>query len=153
MSDVMDRVSEAGHDTVLLAARVAMAAIFLPSGFQKLTHLGTFAGSLAQHGVPDATQVASLGACVEFFGALLILTGTRIRWAALLMAAFTVVAALISHRFWELGDAAVRTQQQVHFMKNLAIFGGFLTLFVAGAGAYSVDHWLTHRLTLARRWR
>jgi putative oxidoreductase len=152
MSDVMDRVSEAGHDTVLLAGRFAMAAIFLPSGFQKLTHIGTFAGMLAQHGVPDATQLAPLGALVEFFGALLILTGTRIRWAALLMAAFTVVAALISHRFWELGDAA-RTQQQVHFMKNLAIFGGFLTLFVAGAGAYSVDYWLAHRLTLARRWR
>src|SRR5207248_2939547 len=113
MSDVMDRVSETGHDTVLLAARVTMAAIFLPSGFQKLTHLGTFAGMLAQHGVPDATLLAPIGACVEFFGALLILTGTRIRWAALLMAAFTVVAALISHRFWELGDAAARTQQQV----------------------------------------
>ena len=153
MSDVMDRVSETGHDTVLLAARVTMAAIFLPSGFQKLTHLGTFAGMLAQHGVPDATLLAPIGACVEFFGALLILTGTRIRWAALLMAAFTVVAALISHRFWELGDAAARTQQQVQFMKNLAIFGGFLTLFVAGAGVYSVDHWLAHRLTLARRWR
>jgi putative oxidoreductase len=152
MSDVMDRVSEAGHDTVLLAARFAMAAIFLPSGFQKLTHIGTFAGSLAQHGVPDATQLAPLGASVEFFGALLILTGTRIRWAALLMAAFTVVAALISHRFWEVGDAA-RTQQQVNFMKNLAIFGGFLTLFVAGAGVYSVDHWLAHRLIPARRWR
>ncbi len=94
MSDVMDRVSEAGHDTVLLAARVAMAAIFLPSGFQKLTHVSAFAGNLAQHGVPDATQLAPLGASVEFLGALLILTGTRIRWAALVMAAFTVVAAL-----------------------------------------------------------
>ncbi|HLJ20745.1 MAG TPA: DoxX family protein [Stellaceae bacterium] len=153
MSDVMDRVSEAGHDTVLLAARVAMAAIFLPSGFGKLTHLAAFAGMLTQHGVPDAALLAPIGACVEFFGALLILTGTRLRWAALMMAIFTLVAALISHRFWELADAAARANQHIHFMKNIAIIGGFLSLFVAGAGAYSVDHWLANRLRLAQRWR
>jgi len=152
MSDVMDRVSEASHDSMLLAARVAMSAIFLPSGFQKLTHLAAFAGTLAQHGVPHAPELAVLGAGVEFFGALLILTGTRLRWAALLMAAFTVVAALISHRFWQIGDAG-RAAQQIQFMKNVAIIGGFLSLFVAGAGAYSIDYWLAHRLTVARRWR
>ncbi len=152
MSDVMERVSETSHDSVLLLSRVAMSAIFLPSGFQKLTHLAAFAGSLTQHGVPEAALLAPIGACVEFFGALLILTGTRLRWAALLMALFTGIAALISHRFWELADAA-RANQQIHFMKNIAMIGGFLSLFVAGAGAYSVDHWLAHRLTLARRWR
>ena len=150
MSDVMDRVSEASHDGVLLVSRVALSAIFLPSGFQKLTHLGAFAAGLAQHGVPYAAELAPLGASVEFFGALLILTGTRLKWAALLMAAFTAVAALISHRFWEL-DAAARAAQEVHFMKNITIIGGFLALFVAGPGALSVDHWLARRLTFAHR--
>lgn len=151
MSDAMDRVSETGHDTVLLLSRIAMSAIFLPSGFQKLTHLDAFAASLTQHGVPGVALLAPIGACVEFFGSLLILTGTRVRWTAALMALFTLVAALISHRFWELADAA-RTNQHIHFMKNIAITGGFLSLFVAGAGAYSVDYWLAHRPMLARRW-
>ena len=151
MSDVMDRVSEASHDGMLLAARVAMAAIFLPSGFAKLAHLSGFAAGLAQHGIPYAAELAPLGAGVEFFGALLILTGTRLRWAAILMAAFTAVAALISHRFWQV-EGAARAAQEVQFMKNIAIIGGYLALFVAGPGAYSLDHWLTHRLALARRW-
>jgi|SRR5689334_15022116 len=153
MSDVMDRVSEASHDSVLAAARLAMAAIFLPSGFQKLTHLGSFAGMLGQHGLPYGAELAVVGACVEFFGSLLILTGARLRWAALLMAAFTAVAALISHRFWAVIDAAQQANQHIHFMKNMAIIGGFLALFVAGPGAYSVDHWLASRPRLARRWR
>ncbi len=153
MSDVMDRASEATHDSVLLLSRIAMAAIFLPSAFQKLTHLSGFAGYLMQHGVPAVEVLAPIGACVEFFGALLILTGTRLRWAALLMALFTLTAALISHRFWELTDAAARANQHIHFMKNIAMIGGFLSLFVAGAGAYSVDDWLAHRLTLAKRWQ
>ena len=153
MSDVMDRVAETGHDAVLLAGRVAMSAIFLPSGFQKLTHVSGFAGSLAQHGVPHAAELALLGACVEFFGSILILTGTRLRWAALLMALFTAVAALISHRFWELSDGAAQANQHIHFMKNIAIVGGFLASFVAGPGVYSLDHWLAGRLVPARRWR
>ena len=152
MSDVMDRASEASQGGMLLAARVAMAALYLPSGLQKLTHLGAFAGSLAQHGVPFATVLAPLGAGVEFVGALLVLTGLRLRWAALLMAAFTVVAALISHRFWELGGGA-RAAQEVQFLKNVAIIGGYFALFVAGPGVYSLDHWLAHRLAFARKWR
>jgi putative oxidoreductase len=152
MSDLMDRVSEASQDGMLLAARLAMAVLYLPSGFLKLTHLAGFAASLAQHGVPFAAELAPLGAGFEFFGALLILTGTRLRWAALLMVAFTAVAALIAHRFWELGGAA-RAPQEVQFLKNVAIVGGYLALFVAGPGAFSVDHWLAHRLSVSRRWR
>ena len=152
MPDVMDRVSEASHDGMLPAARVAMAVLYLPSGLQKLTHLSGFAASLTQHGVPFAAALAPIGAGVEFVGALLILTGLRLRWAAILMAAFTVVAALISHRFWELSGAA-RLNQEIHFLKNIAITGGYFALFVAGPGLYSLDHWLSHRLSFARRWR
>ena len=51
---------------------------------------------------------------------------------------FTIVATLIAHRFWAYPEAQ-RAMQQTQFMKNLAIMGGFLFLFVAGAGAWSVD--------------
>ena len=45
--------------------------------------------------------MAVIGACVEFFGSLAIILGLKTRYAALLMAIFTAVAALISHRFWQ----------------------------------------------------
>jgi putative oxidoreductase len=62
------------------------------------------------------------------------------------------VAALISHRFWDVAGAA-RAQQEIQFLKNIGIVGGYFALFVAGPGAYSLDHWLAHRLRFARRWR
>jgi putative oxidoreductase len=135
---VTDRISRAFDDWALLLGRLALAAIYLPSGFSKLLHLGTFAQSLTNRGVPGGTLVAVLGAGVEFFGSLCIIVGFQTRWAALLMAAFTVVAALVSHRFWDAEEAA-RAMQYVQFMKNVAITGGFVILFVAGAGRYSVD--------------
>ena len=110
MATVTERAAAPPTEGVaLLVGRLLLAAIFLWSGFGKLANLGGFADSLAHQGVPAAWPLAVVGACVEFFGGLAIAAGFRARWAALLMAAFTVVAALIAHRFWEVQDAAART--------------------------------------------
>jgi putative oxidoreductase len=122
-----------------LLGRILIAAIFVPSGFGKLTHIDHFAHVLAGRGVPAPHALAIIGACVEFFGSLAIVFGFLTRYAALLMAAFTLVAALIAHRFWAAAGAA-EAAQYTQFMKNMAILGGFLFLFVAGPGRYGLGH-------------
>jgi putative oxidoreductase len=69
---------------------------------------------------------------------LAVLVGFRTRYAALLMIAFTVVASVVSHHFWDISDVT-RQMQYVQFMKNMAIIAGFLFLFVHGAGPISLD--------------
>ena len=127
------------ESALLLLGRLALAAIFLVSGFGKLTNFGGFTEMLTGQGVPAANVIAIVGACVEFFGGLAIAVGLKTRYAALLMVAFTIVATLIAHRFWEFPDPAARMAQQINFMKNIAIIGGFLTLAARGAGPLSID--------------
>lgn len=136
----VDRALERRRDGVLLVGRLAISAIYIPSGFSKLAHLESFAQSLGRRDVPGGEATAVLAAAVEFFGGLAIAIGFRARWTGLLMALFTMVAALVSHPFWEFQDAA-RATQYVQFMKNLAIAGGFLVLAAAGAGKYRIDRW------------
>lgn len=131
-------------ETILLLGRLALGAIFVKSGLQKLLALSAFAASLAQRGVPASTTWAVIGATVEFVGGILIVTGLRTREASLLMILFVIVATGISHRFWEYAEAARRTQES-QFFKNLSIIGGFLLLFVTGGGRYSLDGWLLRR--------
>jgi putative oxidoreductase len=133
------RLGQMLTNLVLLLGRLLIAAIFVPSGFGKLTHIAGFAHILASRGVPAPHTLAIVGACVEFFGSLAIVFGLLTRYAALLMAAFTLVAALISHRFWHASGAA-ETAQYIQFMTNMAIVGGFLFLFVVGPGRYSLGH-------------
>ena len=133
------RSERAPTNFALLLGRLLIAAIFVPSGFGKLTHISGFAHVLASRGVPAPHTLAIIGACVEFFGSLAIVLGFPTRCAALLMAAFTLVAALVSHRFWAAPGAA-EAAQYTQFMKNMAIAGGFLFLFVAGPGRYSLRH-------------
>ena len=137
------------HDALLLFGRVIMALIFVQSGFGKLLDIGAFSASLAGKGVPFAGAFGVIGPCVEFFGGLAVLAGWQTRYAAGLIAVFTVVATLISHRYWEYADAA-RRAQEVNFQKNVCIIGGYLVLIASGGGRLSLDGLLRKRFGLKR---
>jgi putative oxidoreductase len=127
-----------GGDILHLLGRVALGAIFVKSGLQKLMTLSAFAASLAGRGIPASSTWAVIGATVEFGGGILIVTGFRTREASLLMVLFVIVATAISHRYWEYAEAARRLQES-QFFKNLSIIGGFLLLFAAGPGRFGLD--------------
>jgi len=134
----VDRCATGCHNVVALLGRLAMGWIFLSSGFSKLSDVAAFSVVLAKRGVPAPSFMGWLGAIVEFGGGLLILLGFKIRWGAILMILFVIVATVISHRYWEFtGD--LLAMQKTNFWKNVAIIGGLLFMFLAGAGRYSVD--------------
>jgi putative oxidoreductase len=128
-------------DFALLIGRLAIALLFLPSGFGKLIGFSGFAAVLAGKGLPVPEAWAAVAVLCEFGGSLLVLIGFQIRWAALAMVAFTLMAAMLSHRYWTMPDATVAAANRVHFYKDLALAGGLLFLHVAGAGRFSVDGW------------
>jgi putative oxidoreductase len=133
---IVDRMAARAGSWIMLLGRLALAALYLPSGFNKLVHIGSFADAMAARNVPAPMLLAILGAAVEFFGGLAVLVGFRTRYAALVMIGFTIVASVLSHHFWDIYDAT-RQMQYVQFMKNLAIIAGFL--FVHGPGPLSLD--------------
>jgi putative oxidoreductase len=133
-----DRLTGLSYDGLLLFGRVLMALIFVQSGFGKLLDIDGFTASLAGKGVPLAGIFGVIGPGVEFFGGLAVLLGLQTRYAAVLIAVFTIVATAISHRYWEFSDAARRVQE-ANFMKNVCIIGGFLLLAAVGGGRFSID--------------
>lgn len=70
---------------------------------------------------------------VELGGSLCVVVGGKTYWASLALAGFTLLAALLFHL--HPGDE----NQMIHFMKNIAIAGGFIILARAGPGAWSID--------------
>jgi putative oxidoreductase len=122
----------------LLLGRIMLAAIFVISGYDKVRNFAGTVSYIASKGLPLPEAGAVLAIVVELgFGVLLIL-GLKTRWAALVLAAFTLAAAYFFHAFWAMPDAQ-KMMQSLMFQKNLAIVGGLLALAVAGAGAFSID--------------
>jgi len=128
-------------DLALLLGRLAIGALFIPDGFDKLLHFGRFTESLSRHGLPFPDVWAVAGIAADLGGSIAVLVGFEVRWAALAMIAFVAMASALSHRYWEAADVAQHRAQAAQFYKNLALIGGFLFLYVVGAGAYSLDAW------------
>ena len=119
------------HDSGELAGRVLLSAIFVLSGVTKITGYAATQGYMEAMGVPGA--LLPLVIATELGGGLLIALGWWTRLAALGLAGFTLLAAVLFHR--DLGDQI----QMIMFLKNLAIAGAFLILFARGAGRLSLD--------------
>lgn len=138
------RVAERHAGSILLAGRILLAAIFVWSGFGKLTHFSGFVDSLGAKGLLVPLLWAIVAVAAEFLGGLCVLLGLWTQPAALLMFVFTGFAAFIGHPFWA-ADAASYQGQFINFMKNLTIMGGFLALFISGPGSISLDKLLFGR--------
>ena len=126
------------QNAAALVGRILLAVIFITSGFGKITGYDGTAAYMAAKGMPMVGVLLPLTILTELGGGILLAIGWQARWAALALAGFTILAALIFHNFWAV-EAAQKVAQQINFMKNVAITGGLLVVFAFGVGRYSVD--------------
>lgn len=126
------------HDLSLLTGRTLLALIFLLSGTMKIMNWTPTAEHMAAEGMMAVPFFLFLAIVVELGGGLAILAGFQCRFGALLLAAFLIPVTLTFHDFWTYEGQAMQNQMQ-HFLKNVTIIGGLLTLAAAGAGRYALD--------------
>ena len=127
------------QNTAALVGRILLAAIFLTSGFGKITGFDGTVGYIASKHLPLPQVGAIIAILCELGGGILLLVGFKARWAGLVLAIFTLAAGLLFHDYWNLTDAAQVAANKINFWKNVAISGGMLMVFAFGPGRYSVD--------------
>jgi len=129
---------ESKNDLVALVGRVLLALMFLAAGYGKITGYEGTAGYMASAGLPMVAVLLPLTILVELGGGIALVVGWKARWAAVLLAAFTILATLIYHNFWAMtGDAEM--VNTLFFLKNVAVIGGLLMVYAFGPGKFSVD--------------
>ncbi len=124
-------MDETGDSSVLLVARCLVAGLFLWSGIGKVSGYEETALFMSHSGVLGMLLPVSV--VVEIGGALLLIIGFKARFISLGLAGFCVVTALLFHANF------TDRLQMFHFLKNFAIAGGLLALYVAGPGRLSFD--------------
>jgi putative oxidoreductase len=127
------------RDIAVLIGRVLLVALFFLSGVGKISDFAGTAAYIASKGLPLPALGAAIAIVMEIGVALLVLVGWKARAAALALAVFTVVAAVLFHAYWADADAAARMGDFINFWKNVSIAGGFLMVFGFGPGRYSFD--------------
>lgn len=137
-----------------LIARPMLASMFVVGGVSSLRDAEARAPSAAavtdrvvpaakraapQLPIPEnpTTQVRVNGA-VQVLGGLALATGKAPRLSAAVLAATLVPTTAAGHRFWEEDDPQARSNQMVHFFKNISMAGGLLIAGVDTEGKPSV---------------
>lgn len=133
MTSTPSVATHAYSDSLALAGRVLIAAIFVLAGAGKLTDPSGTISYIRSAGLP-LPQVAYAGTvAVELLGGLALIVGFRIRTAALALAAFCLASAALFHN--QIGDQT----QFVMFFKNIAIAGGLLFVAAFGPGRFALN--------------
>lgn len=121
-----------------LIGRILIALLFVPAGIGKISGFSGTVGYIGSVGLPMPSVLAAGTIVVEVLGGLALLVGFKTRWAALILALFSLMAAVLFHGYWA-AAADQQMMQSINFYKNLAIAGGLLFVAVYGAGPLSMD--------------
>ncbi len=124
---------------IALVARILLAILFVQGGYNKL--FGGTAGTvayMASHGIPFPNILVWGAIAVELGMGLCLMAGLFARWAALILAAYTLTLALIFHAYWA-SPAAEARFDRIIFFNHLSIIGGMLAIVAFGAGCFSLD--------------
>jgi putative oxidoreductase len=123
---------------LILAARLLLATLFLIFGWRKLRDYSGTVAQMVQLGLPMPVLVTVASIFMELPVAFAVAIGVFTRPSAALMALYALGTALIGHRYWTVKGADYVDSLE-GFYKDLSIMGGFLLLFITGAGKYSID--------------
>ena len=119
---------------VELIGRILLSALFLIEGIGKISMQEDVMVYMENYGIPGILFIPAV--ILEILFPLLLIVGYKTKLAAFVMALFTFIVAIIFHTDFSKG------MEMVFFLKDLAIAGGFLMIFVYGANKISLDYFL-----------
>ena len=119
---------------VELIGRILLSALFLIEGIGKIFMQEDVMMYMENYGIPGILFVPAV--ILEILFPLLLIVGYKTKLAAFVMAVFTFTVAIIFHTDFS------KEMEMIFFLKDLAIAGGFLMIFVYGANKISLDHFL-----------
>ena len=119
-----------------LIGRLLLAQVFLIAGINKITAYAGTQGYMEAMGVPG--MLLPLVILLEVGGALMLVVGWKVRWAATAMGIFSLAAAAIFHHNF------ADQMDMIMFMTDVSIAGGMFILAANGASTLSLDERSQH---------
>ncbi len=114
-----------------LIGRIFLSFVFLLAGIGKIFNYEGTIDYMENFDVPGYLLTPAI--IVEILFPLLIIIGYKTKISALILTLFSILLAVIFHNDFS------NQMQLMSFLKNLAIAGGFLIIFVRGPGQYTID--------------
>ena len=109
---------------LFLLARILFSIIFIMSGIGHMTRTSQMGEYAKSKNVPAPKFFVFVSGVMIFLGGVSVLLGLWVTVGAWLLIIFLVPTAFIMHNFWSVEDPMARRNDQIHFVKDLALAGG-----------------------------
>ena len=114
-----------------LLARFLISGLFLLNGIFKISNYDGTIGWMESYGLPGILIIPAI--LLEIVGPIFIILGYQAKIAAGLLSLFCIATAVIFHNNFS------DQMQLISFLKNIALAGGFLFIFINGTKDFSLD--------------
>jgi putative oxidoreductase len=118
------------YDIAFLAGRIIVGGYYLYNAFNHYTHVTMMAQHAGSKGVPLPKLAILASGTLLLLGGASILLGCRPEIGVAAIILFLIPVTLTMHNFWAEKEPMQKMNQQIHFMKNVALFGSTL-MFLA----------------------
>ena len=126
-------------EIVLIIGRIFFGALWIGAGFAHFKSLEAMTGYAKYKKLP-AAKLGVIGSGLTFLvGGILIVLGTWVDLASLLIAVTVILAAIIFHQYWKETDASTKMQETMAFNKDIALGGAALIMFALVAGGFVTE--------------
>ena len=113
---------------LFIIGRILLGGYFIYNGVSHFIQLESLAGYARSKNVPAPKFAVGLTGIMLLIGGLSILLNMYMREGMIILAIFMIGVTAMMHPFWVVKDPAARMNEQIGFMKNLAILGALLMM-------------------------
>lgn len=111
--------------------RLLLGTIFLFSSVNALQNAEQMTAPAEALGLPEPETMVRLHGGVNLLGGLMLALNIKPKLASWALIGNLIPTTLGGHQFWEESDEGAKINQMIHFLKNVSLLGGLLTVIAA----------------------
>jgi putative oxidoreductase len=116
--------------TLFVIGRIIFGSYFIFNAFNHFTHIGVMSGYAESKGVPAARLAVVVTGLLLLLGGISMLLGLYPIFGIILLLIFFIPVSFWMHAFWTTADPQRKMIERINFMKNMALIGALLMLFM-----------------------
>ncbi len=113
-------------ETLTFIGRILFGAYFAYSGYNHFKNQKALTAYAKHKSVPSPSLAVTVSGILLIAGGIGFFLNWYIVQASIMLLVFMIPTTIMMHAFWKEKDAGARANEQISFMKNVALIGALL---------------------------
>ncbi len=115
----------------IFIGRIMISLLFFSMGFSQIVNFGETCRLIKVLGFPFESSICVLGIMLNLTGGIFLMLGYKYKVGILFLMIVIAPSTFLFHFSYE---------QQINFLRNMAVFGGLISLSAMGPGKFSIGN-------------